>query len=386
MKHKKTYKIIGLMSGTSMDGLDIAYCIFSRKGIKWTYKIKVAETIPYDSAWKHRLQNLETGTALEFALSDTQYGHLLGKETHKFIRKHNLNPDFIASHGHTIFHQPAKGLSSQIGHGAAIAAECGLPVVCDFRTKDIALGGQGAPLVPIGDELLFSAYTSCINLGGFANISFRKNCQRLGFDICPVNIVLNSLSNKLGKNYDPEGRLAKKGRINETLLKQLNTLPYYWQPPPKSLGKEWVTASIIPLLEHSGANPFDQLRTFTEHAAIQISKALSDPTIQNPIQHPTLVQDFVLPLQNLVLNTPAGCNIQHKYLITGGGAHNRFLIERITALSKGSIIIPDKNTIEFKEALVFALLGLLRWTNQVNCLCSATGAKSDSIGGCIYSN
>lgn len=343
------------MSGTSLDGVDIAFCRFSYNQNKWTYKIKVAETIQYDRKWLQRLQNTEKTSALDFAVTDHKYGHYLGSLVRSFINKYRANPDFIASHGHTIFHQPENGLTAQIGNGAAIAAECGIPVICDFRSKDVALGGQGAPLVPIGDELLFSQYSLCLNLGGFANISFCRKNKRMAYDICPVNIVMNMLSQKLGKRYDAGGTLARKGKINGLLLKQLNSLSYYKQKPPKSLGKEWVLAAILPILKRSGVNPFDLLRTYTEHAAMQIEE---------------------------------GCEVSAKnngpLLITGGGVYNNFLIERIKAHCSNRIIIPDKNTIEFKEALIFAFLGVLRWRNEINCLRSVTGAAADNIGGCIY--
>lgn len=346
------------MSGTSLDGLDIAFCRLSNTGSKWRYKIIAAETIPYNREWHQRLQNTEKASALEFTLTDSEYGHYLGKLVKSFIKKYRIKPNFVSSHGHTIFHQPKKGLTTQIGNGAAIAAECGLPVVCDFRTKDVALGGQGAPLVPIGDELLFPDHSFCLNLGGFANVSFSRNKKRIAYDICPVNIVLNTLSQKLGKKYDPNGTLARKGRVNEALLKQLNALHYYKQKPPKSMGKEWVLETVFPLLKRSGANPFDLLRIYTEHAAIQIAKGCRNPS----------------PL------APRPSSL----LITGGGVYNDFLIERIKAHSNNRIIIPDKNTIEFKEALIFALLGVLRWRGEVNCLRSVTGARIDSIGGCVY--
>lgn len=196
------YNVIGLMSGTSLDGLDIAFCSFEFPEKKWQYHIVQAETVPYPEAWNSRLENLENSSAFEFVKTDIEYGHLLGKLTRDFIQKHQLHPDFIASHGHTIFHQPTLNLTAQIGRVSAIAAETRLTVVGDFRSLDVALGGQGAPLVPIGDRLLFSDYNYCLNLGGFANISFEQDENRLAFDICPANIVLNKLAGKTGKSFD----------------------------------------------------------------------------------------------------------------------------------------------------------------------------------------
>lgn len=344
------------MSGTSLDGLDIAFCIFKKQGAKWTYSIKKADTIKYSEKLKQELKTVENKSALELALLDKKFGHFIGEQTRLFIPKNKVQVDFISSHGHTIFHQPKKKLTLQIGSGAAIAAETKLPVVCDFRAVDVALGGQGAPLVPIGDKLLFSDFDACINLGGFANISFEINSKRIAFDICPVNIALNELVQKKGFDFDRNGALAKKGKIDLELLKKLNSLAFYNQKAPKSLGKEWVIENIYPTLNKTKISIEDKLRTFTEHAAIQISNTLH---------------------KNL-----NGKN--KKILITGGGAYNIFLIESIKAKASHQIIVPDKNTIEYKEALIFAFLGLLRYKNEINTLKSVTGAEKDSIGGCIY--
>jgi len=341
------------MSGTSLDGLDIAYCTFEHQPSSWKYHIIRAETIPYSIEWAKRLRSAEKSSAFEFVQTDIDFGHLSGQLTRQFIEKHQLIPDFIASHGHTIFHQPEKKITSQIGCGAAIAAETGIPVVCDFRSIDVALGGQGAPLVPIGDKLLFPDFEFCLNLGGFANISFDDLGQRIAYDVCPVNIVLNDLAAREGYPYDPEGSLARKGSVNPPLLEKLNNLPWYHLDPPKSLGREWVLENIIPLFTSPGLSTFDLLATFCEHIAIQIA-------------------------------TVTGKEKHHRVLITGGGAMNQFLTERIRHHVISPIVIPDTLTINFKEALIFAFLGLLRWSNENNCLKSVTGASIDHSGGCIY--
>ena len=203
------------MSGTSLDGVDIAYCTFSNSEDHWKYDLVHAETIPYSLSWKNRLSSVEKGTAFEFASTDIEYGQLLGKLTMDFITKHNLSPDFISSHGHTIYHQPLKKITYQIGKGSSIASKTGYPVICDFRSLDVALDGQGAPLVPIGDRRLFSEFDFCLNLGGFANISYENQGERTAFDICPVNIVLNYLAGRVGKSFDPSGEMAA---IEETWL------------------------------------------------------------------------------------------------------------------------------------------------------------------------
>jgi anhydro-N-acetylmuramic acid kinase len=351
----RKYDVIGLMSGTSLDGLDIAHCRFTLDNNHWGFEIIQAETIVYTSDWKQRLIGAETSNALDFQQLHVDYGSYLGQRVSDFIIKHNTQVDFVASHGHTIFHQPDKRLTVQIGNGSSIASKCKLPVVCDFRALDVALGGQGAPLVPIGDRLLFSGFDFCLNLGGFANVSYEHTGKRIAYDICPVNIVMNALCEGLGKPYDENGDMAKEGMVSYYLLNELNQLAFYKIAPnsPKSLGKEWVLSNIEPLLELYEVSDADVLRTFCEHIAFQIAKCLNDK--------------------------PKG-----KILITGGGAYNAFLIQCIQQQLKHEIVIPDKKTIEFKEALIFAFLGTLRMRNEVNCLKSVTGAFADSCCGAVY--
>jgi anhydro-N-acetylmuramic acid kinase len=354
----KTYKVIGIMSGTSLDGLDLAYCHFVKEKDHWIFEILKAETIEYDAGRRVELTKIMEKSALDITLLHAGLGSFIGKEVTHFIKKHSLSPDFISSHGHTIFHQPASSVTLQIGSGAHISAGCGLPVVCDFRSLDVALGGQGAPLVPIGDKLLFSDYEFCLNLGGIANVSFEHHKKRIAFDICPVNIVMNQLALSLGRPFDEGGLLAKKGKVNNELLQQLNGCDFYRQAYPKSLGKEWVDKNIFPLLQASQISVEDKLCTFCEHIAIQI---------------------------DAVIKT-AGLSSSSKMLVTGGGAFNTFLIERLKQISSGkvNVMVPDKNTVNFKEALIFAFLGVLRVRNEVNCLSSVTGASKDNVGGALY--
>jgi anhydro-N-acetylmuramic acid kinase len=347
------YHVIGLMSGTSTDGLDLAFCSFSLENGKWAYEILQAETMPYSDEWTHRLKNLPGSSAVEFARTDHEYGHLLGQCTREFILKHRINADFIASHGHTIFHQPSSGFTSQIGNGAAIKAETGLTVICDFRSGDVALGGQGAPLVPAGDRLLFSGFDYCLNLGGFANISFEHQGDRVAFDICPVNIVLNYLSGRLGKLYDDGGRMASSGTPDPDLLEKLDSLRYYSQRWPKSLGREWVEQEIMPVLELSSLTTNDLLSTFCHHISRQVSAVTK-------------------PGEGLRL------------LATGGGAHNEFLISLIRQKITPEVFLPDPLTIDFKEALIFAFLGVLRIRNESNSMSTVTGAKKSASHGAIY--
>lgn len=352
-----TYHVIGLMSGTSLDGVDIAHCRFTYKKENWIYEILHTNTLTYTNTLIDSLRDAETTTARQLIGLHHAYGKFLGQQVRQFVTQHGIAPDFVASHGHTIFHQPDQHVSFQIGHGAYIAAEAQLPVVCDFRTLDIALGGQGAPLVPIGDELLFRDYDYCINLGGIANVSFAKNKQRLAFDICACNMLLNTVANQVNEAYDENGRLARAGVMQKELLDALNEPPYFTVPPPKSLGKEWVLEHSLKTLNESAASVQDKLNTVCHHIAFQIKQSL-------PLLHQG----------------------QHRVLLTGGGAFNGFLAELIQQYlgQQIRVEVPAPELVSFKEALIFAFLGVLRWRGENNCLKSVTGASQDNIGGAIY--
>ncbi|HEY1039051.1 MAG TPA: anhydro-N-acetylmuramic acid kinase [Bacteroidia bacterium] len=347
------YKAIGLMSGTSMDGLDIAFCEFTQEGKKWKFDIKAAETIKYSDSLAEKLRNAPNTSAQSLWKTHVEFGKLLGTEVKRFTAKHKLKPLLISSHGHTVFHQPHNGFTCQIGDGAQIAAISGIQTVCDLRSKDVALGGQGAPLVPIGDNLLFNEYSACLNIGGIANISFRKNKQTHAFDICAANIVFNFYAEKTGKPYDKNGAMAAKGIVNEEVLARLNNLPFYKTNGHKSLGREWIEVAVLSLLENNKLGIENSLATAVEHCAFQIASVLNKQNLKD-------------------------------VLITGGGAYNSFLLQRIQAHTKCKLIVPDKKTVEYKEALIFAFLGLLRVLEIPNCLKSVTGAKEDTIGGAIY--
>jgi len=349
------YNVIGTMSGTSLDGLDIAYCTFKFSEDKWTFKINESTTVIFPKNIEEKLKSAINMNGLDLMKTHNELGNYIGQSINDFINRGSIDTNginCISSHGHTIFHQPESNLTTQIGNGANISAITKIPVICDFRTIDIALGGQGAPLVPIGDKLLFTEYNYCINLGGIANISFERNNKRVAFDICPVNIVLNKLSQGLGFDYDKNGDLAKTGKIDKKLLNQLNNLSYYKKLHPKSLGIEWIENEVFPIINLSSISTEDKLRTFTEHISIQISNNLN--TNNNSV------------------------------LLSGGGTFNSFLAERIKANTNNQVIIPSNQIIDFKEALIFAFLGVLRLRKEVNCLQSATGASHDNIGGCIY--
>ena len=350
--NQQELRVIGLMSGTSLDGLDLAHVLLQVNHKHYTYQLLHTETIPYDAIWKARLANAPALPLNQLRVLDAEFGTWLGEQVLAFLLENDIHKvDLIASHGHTVFHQPEKRITLQIGNGPELCHVTNLPVVCDFRLQDVLLGGQGAPLVPIGDALLFSDYDACLNLGGFANISYQSGKDRIAFDICPVNIVLNELAKKLGKDFDENGTLARKGTLDNNVLAALNALPFYHQNPPKSLGREWVEQSLWPLLH--GMKAEDGLRTVVEHAAEQIALATKHLSGK-------------------------------KMLVTGGGAFNALLMERISALNKMQIHIPEAKLITQKEALVFALLGALRWKGEANCLASVTGAPVNHSSGRIY--
>jgi len=350
---KTEYKVIGVMSGTSLDGVDLIYVTFSLDTV-WSFKIHYTETIPYEKYWYDILGNLVSFSENELKSIDENYTHYLAKFVNGFINKFDIkNIDAICSHGHTALHQPENKLTHQIGNLPNIADLLNQTVVCDFRVQDVEFGGQGAPLVPIGDQLLFPEYDYCLNLGGFANISSEINSKRIAHDICPVNIVLNHYVKDFGLDYDDEGKIASLGEVNDKLLSKLNALEFYKQDFPKSLGIEWVKDNIFPLIDSFNLSTKDILRTYVEHIVIQISYETTKKENAN-------------------------------ILITGGGVFNLFLIQQIQTYTNNEIVIPSKEIIEYKEALIFGLLGVLKLRNQVNCLASVTGANNDHCTGKIF--
>ncbi len=341
---------VGVMSGTSLDGIDIALCRFSDKGKSWSYEIIEAQTFNYSMDWVEKLKNAPFLNAEHFILLHNEYGAYTGDLINRFLHDKE-QPQLIASHGHTIFHQPERKLTFQIGNGASIAAKTGITTISDFRNYDVALGGQGAPLVPIGDQLLFPEFDYCLNIGGFSNISFESNGRRIASDISPSNIVLNELAQQKGQTFDRDGQLGSAGTVDPHLLGQLNNLDFYQKKWPKSLGREWVDNQIIPLLKNSGLTIEDQAATFYEHIAFQISDTTGSTG---------------------------------QLLITGGGAKNLFLVEKLKQKCSCRIVLPDEKLIDFKEALIFAFLGVLSFKGQVNVLSSITGSSRDHIGGILY--
>ncbi len=345
--------VIGVMSGTSLDGLDLAACSFTRNSGKWRFSIEAVRTVEYSSEWRQSLGTAHHLNAVDLLQLHFRFGRYVADCVNMFISDYNLTKEqyAVASHGHTVFHQPENGLTCQIGSGLHISLVTGMICINDFRTADVAMGGQGAPLVPAGDELLFDEYNACLNIGGFSNCSFRKNRGRIAFDICPANIVLNALTEKIGKSFDENGCMAATGMVRSDLLETLNAHGYFKLLPPKSLGREWVDEFVMPLLIKSKYEIADLLRTYVEHIAIQICQSL------------------------------AGYN---NILVTGGGAHNSFLMNRMQHLSGSAFVVPDSSLVDFKEAIVFAFLGLLRLRGQDNVLASVTGAPRNHCSGLVH--
>jgi len=351
---KENYSVIGVMSGTSLDGIDLLHLDFAKRNNKWTFRLLESETVPYTTLWLNKLQMAVAFSAEELQKLNEDYTFLLGNFINNFIQNHNItNLDAVCSHGHTILHQPQNGFTLQIGNLPIIAELIQQTVVCDFRVQDVKLGGQGAPLVPIGDQILFSEFDFCLNLGGFSNVSFNENNSRIAFDIAPVNTVLNFYANQLNLDYDDKGIIARSGSCNQNLFNQLNEVDFYAKKYPKSLGFEFVKEIILPIIQSYNLSIPDKMNTFIEHIAYQTSKALDKK--------------------------------EGKIFVTGGGAYNDFLMERLQFhLPKIKIIIPESKILEFKEALIFGLLGVLKLRGEINVLSSVTGASRDHSSGEMF--
>ena len=356
------YRAIGVMSGSSLDGLDIAFAEFQENAGKWNYEIREADCYSYSADWIEKLRSATSLNSLDYQLLHVEYGHYIGEQINNFIEHNKLHYQvaLISSHGHTTFHVPLKKMTAQLGDGASIAAETQLPVITDLRAMDIAFGGQGAPIVPIGEKWLLGDFDFFLNLGGIANISFKSE-PYLAFDICAANRVLNMLVNNEGKEYDDKGEMAQHGEINFELLQKLNRLDYYNQPYPKSLSNDFGTDIVYPMIVNTGCKTRDALRTYVEHIVIQIKNAITD--LVSPKDH------------------------ARRLLVTGGGAFNTFLIDKLSEELKQlqvEVIVPGEKLIQYKEAMIMAFMGVLRWRQEYNVLSSVTGASRDSIGGALW--
>ena len=344
---------IGLMSGTSMDGVDLAHCTFTHNNGQWHFQMNAAECMPYPEVWQKRLVHLSEQNAEVFAKTNVYYGHFLGQCVQQFAENNQLTEttDLVSSHGQTVFHNPARGYTIQIGHGAAIAKECNLPVVCDLRTSDMAYRGQGAPIVPFGEQLLFPSHKQFVNIGGITNVSLHSENSVIGYDVCMGNLLLDAIAETMGQSFDRSGLLAQSGKVNQNLLSQLNDHDFFEKPPPKSLDAEEVINTFFPIVMASPLSNADRMATLVEHIAIQLA---------------------------------ANLNKEFPVLLTGGGALNNYLVTRIEAHFENEIIVPEQQLIEFKEALIIALLGVLRLQKQPNVLSSVTGAEKNTINGAVY--
>ena len=350
--------VLGIMSGTSMDGIDLALCSVDQTGDSWNVEILKAITLPYNETWRVRLSQLKYQNPEVYVRTDVFYGRYLGELALAFQKETGLTIDLIASHGHTIFHQPQKWITAQVGDGATLYGTCGIPTVSNFRRADVAAGGQGAPLVTLGDELLFSEYDVCLNLGGFCNASLKTDSGRLSFDIAPCNIILNRLARERKLKYYEGGQIAEAGNIIYPLLEQLNAIAYYRKSAPKSLGREWINKEFWHLVRDYDESPLeDRMKTLVMHIATQIAVALE--THSNK------------PLEEL------------KILVTGGWAFNETLMDYIKSETDAQIVVPDSQLIQYKEAMIFALLGAMRVKNVINISGSTTGASRSVIGGSL---
>ena len=361
------YRVIGLMSGSSLDGLDIAFVHLEETAGAWTFDIRNTVCYPYSNDWIERLKNATALSAYEYLLLHCDYGHHLGQEVNRFIIENELQyqVQLIASHGHTSFHNPSRKMTGQLGDGSAIAGETGINVVSDLRALDIALGGQGAPIVPIGEKLLLGGHHFFLNLGGIANISGHPISEDfIAFDVCPANRILNMLAGEKGLAFDDHGLMAEKGSINQVLLEKLNQLPYYGLDFPKSLANDFGTDIVYPLMRKERDSIENKLRTYVEHICLQIARSI----------------------QKILDGRDFGSD-ELKLLATGGGVKNDFLVNRLRSFlseMKIELVTPDQTLTDYKEALVMALMGVLRWREESTVLSSVTGASRDSIGGAVW--
>lgn len=358
-KYMRKYNIVGVMSGTSMDGLDIAHVSLEEQADgKWSYSINAYTTIAYEEKWRLRLSKLRHQNSIIFHKTDRFYGQFIGENIKQFLADNNLEADLISSHGHTVFHQPENNVTVQIGDGNSIYAFTGIPTVTNFRALDVILGGEGAPLVGVADQMLFGEYDMCLNLGGFANISADINGNRVAYDVGPCNIILNRIAREFDKEYDEGGEIAAKGAIDYDLLTELNEIEYYSYEPPKSLGREWISSHFWGNVRNSHATKEDKMKTLVDHIAQQVANNVEDLS--------------------------SGDASGKRLLVTGGGAFNDTLISHIRTHTEAEVVVPESTLVDYKEALAFALLGILRVQNKTNVFNVATGAKSSSVSGSLY--
>lgn len=348
------------MSGSSLDGLDIGIIDIIKKGNELSYEVIRCDTIEYSTEWKKSLTSLPNASAKELANNDMAYSRYMSELIRSFLKEED-QIDYVSLHGHTLFHEPENGFTYQLGNGGVLSARLGLPVVCDFRSKDIGLGGKGTPLAPIVDSYFYNEYEVLINLGGICNLTFLSKKETIAWDVCPCNQLLNFLSEKMNLAYDKDGLIARNGKLNLDFLNILEKNPYYSEKYPKSLDNQYIKQNIIRELDSYTIPLEDQLHTTCIFVARQIKAAIQ------------------MAVKSLEVAWP------EKILITGGSAHNAFLIQCIKEHCAPSVVsIPDETIINYKEIILMALCAYLRVNNQENTLSEVTGSSRNSIGGAIY--
>ena len=353
--------VLGLMSGTSFDGLDLCVVRFNQTQEGYHYEIKHSSHRAYPETFVSQLKRAHLATETEMLALEESFDAITISAIKELFKHYNKSIDLISSHGHTTLHQPERGITRQIGNGKLLSKTFNIPVAYDFRSSDLALGGQGAPLVPIGDHLLFHNYDICLNLGGISNLSYSFENKRHAFDVGMFNTPINELVEPLGYNYDKDGNIAANGSLITSLFERLNSLEFYTIQGAKSLGKEWYYSYYVKEVEAVKGSLEDLVRTVTEHNVYQIFKALKEFYNRHKIAK------------------------KLKVLVTGGGAHNRFAMQLLQSQTKNfaSMIVPDSQLVDYKEALVFAFMGYLRVHNKINVYSSVTGASSDSCAGTL---
>ncbi len=372
--------VVGLMAGTSLDGIDAALVAIHGSASSPFVRLLAFQTFPYRPAVRARIWKATSGepvTAGEISDLNFQLGELFGRSALSVCRKARISPSrlaYIGSHGQTIFHHGGadgrRPSTLQIGEPAVIAELTGAPVVADFRPSDMAAGGQGAPLVPIVDYLLLRDRrlgTVALNLGGIANMTAIPASARpeeiSGFDTGPGNMVIDALVCELTggrRRYDRDGRMAARGRVLEPLLSEMLRLPFFRRPPPKSCGREQFGKDFIEryFWPQRRFPPADLVRTATELTARSIAEAL---------------RRFVQPRGQF-----------HRLVVSGGGAHNRILVERIRELAPCLSLHRSEEwglPVDAKEAIAFALLADRTWHGRAGNLPSVTGARGSRVLG-----
>lgn len=359
------YNVIGVSSGSSLAGLDLVFTALTEVRGKWEYEIRAAVRLPYTPEWEEKLSGAADLPARDYMLLHSEYGHFTGHAIKSFIHDNQLDHQvhFIVTHGHTIFHVPSQKMTAQLGDGAAIAAVTGLSVISDLRAMDVALGGKGAPLFPLAEQLLFPDFTYRLNLGENATLAAQLNGAFAAFDICPCNYILDSLAATLGRAYDEDGQLAAGGVTDAPLLESLNGLAFYRESYPRTIASKFGTGTVLPLIQKHQLSTQGKLNTYVKHIAAQIAGTLG-----------SLQQDKTQ-------EAPA------TLLLTGGGIFNGFLIKSIQEALQPlniTITIPEEPTSKFRTPLMVALLGALRWRQEINAFASVTGAEKDSVGGALW--